>query len=159
MIKRGIHWTVRRPGLSCGMLVRIYDPRIWKQVGGTTESLEASVDYLSIYLDIVKQHTAQNAYFLRKSQKNWFSGIFAKKISFWQFFQKMSILEYMLLHNFNINVAIAVILQGQKSVCHHLELSLDFTLHAVPNAARKIAVTFFLRGLSLNVFLVILGTH
>ena len=28
MIKRGIHWTVRRPGLSCGMLVRIYDPRI-----------------------------------------------------------------------------------------------------------------------------------
>ena len=58
MIKRGIHWTVHRPGLSCGMLVRIYDPRIWKQVGGTTESLEASVDYLSIYLSSTEGNIA-----------------------------------------------------------------------------------------------------
>ena len=76
-----------------------------------------------IYIDVVKQHTAQNAYFLRKSQKTDFQAFFAKKISFWRFFQKISILEYMLLHNFNINVAIAVILQGQKSLCDHLELS------------------------------------
>jgi hypothetical protein len=32
---------------------RLYDLHIWKQVGGTTESLEASVTYLSIYLSVV----------------------------------------------------------------------------------------------------------
>ena len=76
-----------------------------------------------IYIDVVKQHTAQNAYFLRKSPKTDFQAFFARKISFWRFCQIISILEYMLLHNFNINVAIAVILLGQKSLYDHQELS------------------------------------
>jgi hypothetical protein len=58
----------------------------------------------------------------------------------------------MLLHNFNINVAIAVILLGQKSLYDHQELSYDFTLHAVPDAARKIAVTFFPKGVEFERF-------
>ena len=69
-----------------------------------------------IYIDVVKQHIAQNAYFSRKSQKTDFQAFFCEKISFWRFSQIISILEYMLLHNFNINVAIAVILLGQKTL-------------------------------------------
>jgi hypothetical protein len=71
----------------------------------------------------VKQHIAQNAYFLRKSQKTDFQAFFCEKTSFWRFSQIISILEYMLLHNININVAIAVILLGQKSLYDHQEPS------------------------------------
>jgi hypothetical protein len=38
-----------RPGTSSGKLVCIYDLQMWKQVGGTTESLEASVNYYYYY--------------------------------------------------------------------------------------------------------------
>jgi hypothetical protein len=41
-----------------------------------------------IYIDVVKQYTAQNAYFLRKSQKTDFQAFFAKKICFWRFFKE-----------------------------------------------------------------------
>ena len=41
-----------------------------------------------IYIHVLKQHTVQNAYFLRKSQKTEFQAYFAKKISFWRFFSK-----------------------------------------------------------------------
>jgi hypothetical protein len=32
----------------------LYDPHIWKQVGSTTESLEAYVDYLFVYLTMTE---------------------------------------------------------------------------------------------------------
>jgi hypothetical protein len=38
-----------------------------------------------IYIDVVKQHIAQNAYFLRKSQKTDFQAFFAKKLVFGDF--------------------------------------------------------------------------
>ena len=41
--------AARRPGTSGGKLVCIYDLQIWKQVGGTTESFEASVNYYYYY--------------------------------------------------------------------------------------------------------------
>ena len=44
------------------------------------------------------------------------------KIGFSRFSRKVSILEYMLLHKSNINVAIAVILLGRKSLYDLQEL-------------------------------------
>ena len=51
-----------------------------------------------------------------KITKNSFLASRHAKISFWRFSQKVSILEYMLLHNSYINVAIAVIFLGRKSL-------------------------------------------
>ena len=48
--------------------------------------------------------------------KNWFLASRGAKISFSRFSQELSILEYMLLHNSNINMAIANILLGQESL-------------------------------------------
>ena len=51
-----------------------------------------------------------------KIAKNWFSAFRQAKISFSPFSRKVSNLGYMLLHNSYINVAIAVILMGRKSL-------------------------------------------
>ena len=44
---------------------------------------------------------------------------FGAKNGFWQFPQKLSILEYMLLHKSNINMAIVNILHYQSSLYDH----------------------------------------
>ena len=64
----------------------------------------------------MKQHIPQNAYFMRKTQKTGFSLREWRKISFLRFSRKVSTLGYMLLHNTNINVAIAHILLYRKSL-------------------------------------------
>ena len=75
-----------------------------------TLAMEQNVRNTHIYIEVMKQHIPQNAYFLRKSRKTDFCPLAALKIGFLRFSQKPSILEHMLLHNAYINVAIAVIL-------------------------------------------------
>ena len=69
-----------------------------------------------VYIDVVKQHIPQNAYFQRKSPITDFQPIALHQSRFWPFSRKPSDLEFMLLHNSYINVAIAVILLGRKSL-------------------------------------------
>ena len=57
--------------------------------------------------------------FFEQMAKNWFWSVTRGEISFWRFSQKVSLLEYMLLHSSYINVAIANILHYHKSLFDH----------------------------------------
>ena len=95
-------------------LIMVYNLIIVSQLlkGVKTFLIQSNNRNCNIYIGVVKQHTyALKCLLFEKIVKNQFS---RHKICFSQFSRKESILDSMLLHNSNINMAIAVIFDVSK---------------------------------------------